>query len=72
MFTNANYPTWLCFVTNCKDEFSYHKYIPDSVVISKRKFYSHKKKEKKHKKTHKKTIRYSQIKTDMNRYEHIV
>lgn len=46
MFTNANYPTWLCFVTNCKDEFSYHTYIPDSVVISKRKFHSHKKKKK--------------------------
>lgn len=70
MFTNANYPTWLCFVTNCKDEFSYHKYISESVVISKRKVHSHTKKHT-HKKTPK-TIRYSQIKTDMNRYEHIV
>ena len=70
MFTNANYPTWLCFVTNYKDEFSYHKYISESVVISKRKFHSHTKKKKPHKKP--KTIRYSQIKTDMNRYEYFV
>ena len=73
MFTNANYPTWLCCVTNCKDEFSYHTYISDSVAISKRKFHSHTKKKKKNKKKKKPTQkRYSQIKTDMNRYEHIV